>query len=720
MKKFCLALSSLLVLCLPARAQQWTSYTNFNYVSQMAFQPGNGIIWGATPGGIFSFSSDDTVLIKHYTNVDGLPYIEVSSVILDDHHNKWIGTLGGGLARLDSIGDAWTVFIRNDGLASDTVLCTAANGQDIFAGGSGSISYYNGYTWFSLLAQQGYKLGDRTQALAARNDSLWIATDQGLCIARISPLASIRDTNNWTTFNSYDGLSLDIRCIFLTDTLSMIGTADGAARLVGGVWQRVPELGGQIRSIAGVGDSLLFATDNGVKLWRQGVLSDISSGLSTMNALSLAVDGEGRPWAGSDQGMAVFRDGSWQKRTFPGPRKNYISKIALSYDGAVWATHESTFLSRLKDNQWTDFTMPFPGIPFKTIVLDGDGQAWIGLTWGSHFLKVLKNDSLAVIDSCVPLNTNIWASYIDGGNGKYFSAYSQSILFLSPDGSHWATYTDPAPRGAYSNAMWIISIAKDPAGGLWLGSYYNDLTYFNPQNNTWEHFGIESGIPDINIRQIVIDKTNTVWLATGNGLCRSEYDPVTHIMKSTVYQTNNSPVLGNDIRSIAIDRSDNKWIGTDGGLSLLTWDGKWINYNQTDGYLTGSKLISNDIQQIAACPHDQSGDDIYIATSKGLSFLSYNDVILRTAEQSYVAPNPFNSTKDDYIYFSNLPSEARIDIYTLDGRPCGTFHGPPAPAHTLAIRPDTEFSRRPVSGIYLCRIQSTGQKPYICKLVIVR
>jgi hypothetical protein len=353
--------------------------------------------------------------------------------------------------------------------------------------------------------------------------------------------------------------------------------------------------------------------------------------------------------------------------------------------------------------------------------VDQDNNAWIGLGWwdGSNNSYILKysEDSLANIFSTprVPAGCGVWTGMVDKNNTKYFTAYNFAIFSVSPDDSVWTTYADPAPRGAYNNAMWIISIAKDLAGGLWLGSYYNDLTYFKPQENTWEHFGVESGLPDINIRQIAVDNSNIIWLATGNGLCRSEYDQFTHILRSTVYQTNNSPILGNDIRSIVIDRSDNKWIGTERGLSLLTWDGKWVNYDQHF-----SPLISNDIRQLAACPHDRSGDDIYIATAQGLSVLRYDAVAQRPVDNPSVAPNPFNMTQDGHIYFSNLPSEARIDIYTLDGRPCGTFYGPPAPAHTLTIRPEAEFTRRPASGIYLCRIRSSGQKPYICKLVMIR
>lgn len=703
----------MLVLCLSSQAQQWISYTNFNHVSQMAYQPGTGTIWGATPGGIFSFSSSDTVLVKHYTNVDGLPYIEASSVTLDARQNKWIGTLGGGLARLDSAGINWQYYTRNDGLASDTVLCVAASGQSIFAGGYGSLSYYDGYNWFSLLAQQGYKLGNRTQALAVRNDSLWIATDQGLRIVKVSPLSSIRDTNNWTTFSNYDGLSSDIRCILLTDT-SVIGTVTGAARLVGGVWQRIPGLVNQIRSIAQIGDSLFFATNNGAKLWSQNVLSDISPGLLSYNVFSLSVDENQRLWAGSANGLCRYDGGTWKGFAFDCMRDNNIKDLAVGSDGVIWIAHPQMGISYNRNDRWNYLDQANSGWPINQpsyIGVTTDNSLWVG-TWGQGLFVKRPDDLWLAYSSPNPLPTPYIGQILPVPGGVNLINYDlpdgiDAISFFSQHDSSWRSFN------ATTNKFYPISILLDKKQNLWVGSYYNGLYRRTPEG-VWSNWSPTSGLGSNYVAALCLDSRENIWIGTDNGLFY--YDGETFLNS----RADNSPILSNNVISLSRDRSDNLWIGTDNGLNCLTWDGQWKNYSQDNSYDNFSKLISNSIIKVLAVPGSSTGDNIYIATAKGLSLFRYNDVIQRTVDQSYVAPNPFNLAKDGYIYFSNLPTEARIDIYTIDGRPCGTFYGPPAPAHTLSIRPDTEFSRRPASGIYLCRIRSSGQKPVICKLVIIR
>lgn len=713
MKKICLSISSLLILCLTSQAQQWISFTNFNNISQMAFQPGDNTLWGATPGGIFSFSSTDTALIKHYTNVDGLPYIEASSVALDARHNKWIGTLGGGLARLDSAGANWQYYTRNDGLASDTVLCTAAVGQNIFAGGYGSLSYYDGYNWFSLLAQQGYKLGNQTQALAVRNDSLWIATDQGLCIVKVSPLNSIRDTSNWETFASYDGLSSDIRCILLTDT-SVIGTANGAARLVGGAWQRIPGLSNQVRAIVQVGDSIFFATNNGIKLWHQNILSDISPGLLSYDVFSLAIAGDQRLWAGSANGLCRYEGGSWKGFVFDCMRDNTIKDLAVGNDGVIWVSHPQSYISFFQNNRWNylnQVSNNLPSICQSPIGITSDNSLWAG-TWGLGLYRRSPDSIWIQYASPNPLPTPYIGQILPVPGGVYLINYDlpdgiDAISFFSQQDSSWRSFNAP------TNKFYPISILLDKQQNLWVGSYYNGLYRRTPEG-VWSRWSPTSGLASNYVAALCLDSRENLWIGTDNGLFY--YDGKTFLN----YRTDNSPILSNNVVSLSRDRSDNLWIGTANGLSCLTWDGLWKNYSQDNRYDNSSKLISNSIIKVLAMPGNSTGDDIYIATAKGLSLFRYNDAIQRTVEQPYVAPNPFNMTKDGYIYFSNLPTEARIDIYTLDGRPCGTFYGPPAPAHTLTIRPETEFSRRPASGLYLCRISSSGQKPKICKLVIVR
>jgi ligand-binding sensor domain-containing protein len=720
MKRILLAALWLPGLCLSAPLQPsrpWTSHTNFNRAVQLAVQPGGNIIWGATPGGAFSFSAANASLVRHYTNVDGLPYIEVSSIALDTRQNKWIGTMGGGLALLDSAGTVWRLFSREDGMASDTVLCTATAGQMAFAGGYGSLSCFDGYSWSSLLSRQGYPLGEQTRALAARNDSLWIATDQGLYLARISPLASIRDTAHWSSFPGYDGLSSDILSLLLDSVSSFIGASNGAARLSGGSWQRIPGLDRPVRSICRQEDSVYFATDSGVKLWSQNILSDASAGLPDYNVLSLARDDSGRLWSGGGRGICRLDEAGWTDFGFDGPRENFINDLALDRDGTLWLAHYkypeiSGGISCLQSGGWQYLNQSSTGRPIdqpSCIGITADHSLWVG-TWGLGLFSRSSEGLWRSYASPTPLPTPYLAGIVAWAGGVWVINYDvpsgvDAVSFFSQGDSSWSAYYSPV------NKFYPICLAPDARGNLWIGSYYNGLYRRSPEG-VWTNWSPASGLASNHVAALWHDQRDNLWIGTDNGLLC--YDG-SHFIR---YGAEDSPLLSNNIRSLSGDRSDNLWIGTDRGLSCRHWNGSWTSYVQEAAGSSG--LISNDIVKVLTFPATAFGDDIYIATSRGLSLYRHDDLSARTEPAVHLAPNPLNLNRDQLIYLSNLPSQARVDIYTLDGRPCGTFHGPAAPAHTLTIRPSLQFSRPPASGIYLCRIISEGSKAVICKLVIVR
>lgn len=715
MKRLCLALSCLAVIGQPAMAQDWTSYTNFNRVQQLAVQPGAKLIWGATPGGVFCLLAEGGTLSRHYTNVDGLPYIEASSITIDPRRNKWMGTLGGGLARLDSAGTGWRTYSRDDGMASDTILCLASSGQKIFAGGFGSLSCFDGYSWFALLAQQGYPLGERTNALAVRNDTLWIATDQGVRLAQITPLGAIRDTAHWSTFASYDGLSSDIISLMVDSIGTYLGCANGAARLAAGYWQRIPELDRPVRSMVRQGDSILLATDSGVKLWRQNILSDLSTGLPSYDVFSLVRDDTGRLWSGGAKGVAWLDGSSWTALAFNGPRENFINDLAISGQGVIWLAHYryptiASGLSYLQNGLWQHLDQSSTGRPIDQpsfIGLTPDNSLWVG-TWGLGLFSRSPDGLWRSYSSPTPLPTPYIGGIAPWAGGVFVINYDvpsgvDAISRFWPQDSSWSAYYAP------TNKFYPICLLPDFSGNLWIGSYYNGL-YRRSPDGAWANWSPTNGLASNYVSALWLDRQDNLWVGTDNGLfC---FDGSRFIR----YGAEDSPLLSNNIRSLAGDRSDNLWVGTDRGLSCRQWNGRWSYFVQE----AGGGLISNDIIKVLAYPAGGSGDDIYVATSRGLSRLRHNSLASRTEPAVHLAPNPLDLSRDGRLYMSNLPSEARVDFYTLDGRHSGTFHGPAAPAHTLVIRPQTQFTRPPASGIYLCRIQSEERPTAICKLVIIR
>ena len=81
-------------------------------------------------------------------------------------------------------------------------------------------------------------------------------------------------------------------------------------------------------------------------------------------------------------------------------------------------------------------------------------------------------------------------------------------------------------------------------------------TYSNAQSYTLQHLGVEDGLSNNYVRDIVQDEQGFVWIATEAGLNRFDG------CKFTTYKSNNSGLSNNTINTLLYDKTANKlWIG---------------------------------------------------------------------------------------------------------------------------------------------------------------
>jgi hypothetical protein len=703
---------AVLILVSAAAAQNWTSYTNYNQVIKLALDPSSPRLWGATPGGAVLFSWQDTVLIEKYDNTNGLPNVELTSVAVGSQDYKWFGTYGGGIARLDSAGTSWRVFNAIDGLLSDTVTALCSYQDYIFAGTRQGLSFSNdGDSWPGIVNNLIFPNLQTINSIAQRNDTIWVATDVGLARAAASYFIS-HAAPVWQRDSSFGLGSRNVECIFLADTITIIGTLTGASRLTGTVWQPIAGLNGLIaRDIVQQGDSLFFATNNGVRLCHQGSWSTLSSGLISTNTYSLTIDGLGRIWCGTDQGLAVLQGTVWHPYHFNCINGYSCKRLAIDRKKQPWIALPGLGINHLNNGQWEHFNSANTGLPLETnpsaLFIDHNNTLWAG-NWGYGITRCDDQGTWQHMVSGVP-TPNIAYFLQDQRNGVYLA--------------HWTdiTYEDLVSYYRYDDSLFTITLgpsfrlrpnalALDDQGSLWIGT--NELGLFHKTSDGAlnNYYPGNSQLPGNRVNALACENGNRIWIGTESGLAFYDGNNISQYPR---------PLLSETIRSIKVDRANNKWIGTDQGLNLITWDGQVQAYTQRDLGNNGSRLLSDNINELAIAPIDDQTDGIYIATEKGLSLLKYNLVLPRQALSVNVAPNPYCPGRDPYFFFSNLPSQAVIKIYTLDGRLVGTFNGPAAPEHILAINPE-EINSKLVSGLYLCYLSAPGFKPTVCKLAVIR
>jgi hypothetical protein len=291
-----------------------------------------------------------------------------------------------------------------------------------------------------------------------------------------------------------------------------------------------------------------------------------NSGLPSNIVRSIAIDGSGNKWIGTDKGLAKFDGTSWTvyKDVIPKLSSNDFGVITIDGSGTKWMANGG-LLAKFDDKNWVGYFTETLGVLYSTvtsIAFDGSGNKWIGTTTGglakydgtdwtwynTSNSKIPNNyvQSVTIDDS-----GNIWVGTYGGGLAKF-------------DGTNWTVYNTSNSKIPSNNVLYSMVI--DGSGNKWMGVLgWGGLVKFDGTNFT-VYNSSNSGMPAyMDIFSIAIDGLGNKWIGTvSGGLVK--FDGTNW----TVYNTSNSGLPNNNIRSIAIDGSGNKWISMyNGGMAVF-------------------------------------------------------------------------------------------------------------------------------------------------------
>lgn len=259
----------------------------------------------------------------------------------------------------------------------------------------------HGWVRASILDKNGWSLSSEVILDVAADDQgrIGVVRSEGL---------SVLDGQTWTHYPRSTFASEQISAIALGPGGEVVvGCYEGVSVFDGERWANygwnefgLGEEGKLIEDVAvdQRGRVWLSTTNGGISAYDgdQWTPYDESSGLASNHVPVLAVDLEGRIWAGHTYGVSVFDGSRWT---------NYgayewaadvqvedlfqVNALTVDREGRIWAGTFRDGLFMFDGTTWRVYNRsnaPLTGLAVKSLACDSQGRIWIGTDWGVSIL----------------------------------------------------------------------------------------------------------------------------------------------------------------------------------------------------------------------------------------------------------------------------------------------------------------------------------------------
>ncbi|MEW6456981.1 MAG: diguanylate cyclase [Acidobacteriota bacterium] len=302
----------------------------------------------------------------------------------------------------------------------------------------------------------------------------------------------------------------------------------------------------------------------------------VSDGLINNTVRAILKDNE-ILWVGTNNGLSQFNGKTFRNYTFnDGLGKGTIWCISR-FQGYLWFGTSEGGLSRFDGKRFITYTTQ-DGLPNNYIysLLSDDKYLWIGTSGGGlsrfdgkNFMNYGEKEGFygKTVRALLKQGSILWVGTRDRGLFKFEN--NEFINYFPEDD------------------IYCAALGKD----LWFGTIGDGIIR---HKDNFKRYDIQNGLIANNIYSILIDKENSVWLTTNNGISKILSDKFLNYLENKI------------VMSI-YDYKNAIWFGTyqDG---LIKFDTDFITYTTKNG------LSSNQIWDLA-----EFKDKLYIATFEGLN-----------------------------------------------------------------------------------------------------
>ncbi len=424
---------------------------------------------GLRDGGLVRYRGDKFEMLAP---AGGLPKGSVSVLEEDATGAIWIGTSGGGLAKLNVADNKTRIFTTAQGLPHDIVTAIRSTPSgDVWIGTFAGLSLIRGGELVALPTGENIDSTYISAILQDRRGGTWIATyGSGLYYQHAIGNGAKNNASSKANvgFQQGEKLAASVKSKFRLITTRDGLVSDTLTRLyedrAGNIWVGSMQGVQRLRVSDGLIDdraAITFETYNAL------------SGSSNNFVRDIVEDAEGSLWLGTDRGIDRFRDGRFTTwGTQRGLTEEFTRTVLEDKSGAVWVgTSDGLFRFYEQNVRRYGRDEGLVNLAILSLAESQDGSIWIGSNAGG--LNRLRQ-------------------------GKF---------------ENWG---DKLKLGAAS----VRAIVETRDGALWVGT--NTGLYFSPTDSklgqTTRRYQAVDGLPGEQIISLFEDQAGIVWVGTREGL----------------------------------------------------------------------------------------------------------------------------------------------------------------------------------------------------------
>ena len=762
------SLACLAALCALSAAAQpgWRAYPSYNELSALADSPDG--VWAASDGGVFFYAIPSGEL-ETVTSVEGLQGGRVGAMAFDDARGElWIGYQDGVLERLDAEtlqSQAFFEVSRADQYASRGVRRLVIEGETMYVATDFGVVEFDLPTATVRAAYArigdlpaGTPVNDVTEArLPDGSDGLWVASPGGVHYARRDG-SNLQTPGAWTRDAGFEGAGFSIA--EYQGAVYVGGGPTGALDL----YLRNPDdsYGRQLF----INSPLLTLTPTGEYLYthnastayayqRSGVAAQSFETQDAGAHTDLVVGPGGQAWV-SDAATGLFplplptdpgRTDVVPETVAPsGPLSSNIRDVDVGPDGALWLVTDRlesagfAAISRLEDGAWTSFRTDDPGLDvsrssFRSAAVGPDGAFYAGAA----------GDGLTVFRDGAPTAYREGNSSLESAQGApgfvvvFDVAFEDDVAWVLNvsglplhrfDGERWDGF--PYPPGIPATAT-ATRLAIDEFGQKWLALGSGGLgvwsTGADPASGSDDRAlrftgstrqGV--GLPDPEVRDVVVDGRGRVWLGTARGVAYV-FSPGSAFAGDPGLATPQWPLVedGTDyllrdveVLDLEVDPAGQVWAATTSGAYLINADGDGLVRTITadTSPLPSDEVFSVDVDPVSG--------RVFFVTSEGL-FSVAGDATRqqRGAERLTSAPQPFRPAADlEGVVVTGLSApSSQVRVMTVAG---DVVYAADVRGGSFRWNGRAEDGRPVPSGVYLVAASGSDGSTLYGKVAVIR